>query len=678
VSEIKKNSDVKVLVIVFFLMAFFLFLFMNPDYTGNVVVGTLSPDNIDETQQLTGTVSLSFNKDDAIPALSNVSILIEDSTPSLKQSDTITLKTFVEEAGKSTTLDLDYNDADGNWAWEDQTGEAFDIGDAHGSVDVSISTFSNLSTFDNADTYKLTLKLWYGSDVIDESYTTFEVLEIPDDTQKPIIENVYFRNSNGSSDFLREDGLNCSAKITEETSSSVTVSYEFWAKNDSIDFESGGTGSMSCTGDSWSTGKICNAVEKTVSKTIVGDWTCRVSADDGTNKNYMNSTSLLDMFNSPPILTDLIENITVELNVNYTLDLNDYFDDPDDHELIYEVHGNETVIVEIEDDGDVKLYSNETGNETIMFSVEDPYGATVDSNELNVQVISGCTPKWNCGNWTDCVNGVQTRVCIDANECDNPIYTPETNQTCEIKQTATCQAGDFCKQDCLNGDPDCSCAIQGGYLCGTSMDCEETVLSSSDSALCCSEPCVSAVNTGVEGGSGLGFGSSTSKILMGVGTVAGIVFVITAIIIIVIFVRRKNARAPSVTGNVQSKDNEGTIAGVTSTSKPETNQESALKPLVSKSVKIRPVNFEKMQKYIEKSLKNKVPLKVIKSELQKTGWSEKDIEHEISMERLKNYVKMKVNQGVSKKDIEYSLKMKGWKKSQIKEVMKDASLRPLF
>jgi uncharacterized Zn finger protein (UPF0148 family) len=92
---------------------------------------------------------------------------------------------------------------------------------------------------------------------------------------------------------------------------------------------------------------------------------------------------------------------------------------------------------------------------------------------LAVMMNTGCTPNWVCGSWQACVDGAQTRACIDNNECGTESGMPEitkacedtetpvtnqTNQTSQINQTDkcspinfSCEAAECCEGYCVHG-----------------------------------------------------------------------------------------------------------------------------------------------------------------------------------------------------------------------------------
>ena len=85
-----------------------------------------------------------------------------------------------------------------------------------------------------------------------------------------------------------------------------------------------------------------------------------------------------------------------------------------------------------------------------------------------------------------------------------------------------------------------------------------------------------------------------------------------------------------------------------------------------------------MKDYIQQSLATKVPMRIIKNELNKVGWTESDIDNELNIARLRDYIQIKLNQGIPRAQIEQSLRMKGWSQDQIDEASKNTKVRPLI
>ncbi|MEM2956540.1 MAG: S8 family serine peptidase [Candidatus Pacearchaeota archaeon] len=60
--------------------------------------------------------------------------------------------------------------------------------------------------------------------------------------------------------------------------------------------------------------------------------------------------------------------------------------------------------------------------------------------ETPINIIIQCTPNWNCTNWSSCVNGTQTRNCIDLNNCGADLNKPDLIKSCTIEENTTCCA----------------------------------------------------------------------------------------------------------------------------------------------------------------------------------------------------------------------------------------------
>jgi hypothetical protein len=43
-----------------------------------------------------------------------------------------------------------------------------------------------------------------------------------------------------------------------------------------------------------------------------------------------------------------------------------------------------------------------------------------------------CSEKWSCNTWTSCIGNMQTRTCIDSNNCGTSTYRPALSQACTV------------------------------------------------------------------------------------------------------------------------------------------------------------------------------------------------------------------------------------------------------
>lgn len=663
--RIKKDRDITIFVLALFILAFMVFLFTKSSLTGMVTSSITSSDTqLNPGESLVGKISLSLKAADKIPQASQATLYIIDSTNAVVSSSSqMTMFVFFGKAGVTPTSEpgatLDDSETTSpEYDWEKTTRDAYTV-PSDTNLEVDISDFSGLNFPSTAGTYTLLFNLSYSTykDPIQTKSISFTV-NPSSDTNFPQITNINFKNENGSSSFRMLDKVNCSATVKDD-GTGITVNYIMWGSTPTKTSitSPGKTGSMDCTG-TWSSGKICSVSTK-VDKSDLGYWNCTIQASDGTNTNYSNSSVLL-MTNSPPQFKKYIENLTWNINENNTeLDLTDYFKEPDDQTMNYTVSGNDYINISIKSNGDVLMIPDKDwiGSETVVFKARDEKGAETESNDvlLNVTVLLNCTPTWLCGNWSDCIGGTQTRSCASTNNCTLQIGRPLLLQNC-TGITITCAQDGNCKEGCSGGDPDCSCTVQYGNICGASQNCSSPILHSG-TGICCSTPCSSTVNTLSKSQNSGFFSSQTNKILVGVGSIAGIVFIITLIILISTYIDKKKAVVEE---------------------KPVTEEQVQQKLLDTTPVKIKPTNIDKMKDYMEQSLANKVPMRIIKGELTKVGWTESDIDSELNIARLRNYIQIKLNQGIPRAEIEQSLRMKGWSQDQINEASKNTKVRPLI
>ncbi|MDP3964248.1 MAG: hypothetical protein Q8Q20_01130 [bacterium] len=69
----------------------------------------------------------------------------------------------------------------------------------------------------------------------------------------------------------------------------------------------------------------------------------------------------------------------------------------------------------------------------IVFQALDNNGG-LDEEAIRITVedgISGCSSNWVCANWTVCVGSLQTRECVDTNECGSDTGRPDENRACD-------------------------------------------------------------------------------------------------------------------------------------------------------------------------------------------------------------------------------------------------------
>jgi len=52
-------------------------------------------------------------------------------------------------------------------------------------------------------------------------------------------------------------------------------------------------------------------------------------------------------------------------------------------------------------------------------------------------ILPQCTPSWTCTDWSSCINGKQTRVCVDKNNCGTVTGKPDEEMSCTPTPTPT-------------------------------------------------------------------------------------------------------------------------------------------------------------------------------------------------------------------------------------------------
>lgn len=95
--------------------------------------------------------------------------------------------------------------------------------------------------------------------------------------------------------------------------------------------------------------------------------------------------------------------------------------------------------------------------------------------ELN-KIVVQCDEDWNCTEWSECVEGVKARICVDLNSCGSEEEKPNEQEFCEVvKKNFTCVSDSECNDfidctinSCVNG----SCVaenitecVEGDYCC---------------------------------------------------------------------------------------------------------------------------------------------------------------------------------------------------------------------
>ncbi|MBN2095293.1 MAG: hypothetical protein JW727_04545 [Candidatus Aenigmarchaeota archaeon] len=73
---------------------------------------------------------------------------------------------------------------------------------------------------------------------------------------------------------------------------------------------------------------------------------------------------------------------------------------------------------------------------------------------VTVNKTEKCSENWTCEDWSECINGFQTRVCIDLNDCSTFDDMPPVSQECDFSSVEVtcgdgiCSPGEICEADC--------------------------------------------------------------------------------------------------------------------------------------------------------------------------------------------------------------------------------------
>ncbi|QQG38910.1 MAG: hypothetical protein HYS32_00385 [Candidatus Woesearchaeota archaeon] len=99
----------------------------------------------------------------------------------------------------------------------------------------------------------------------------------------------------------------------------------------------------------------------------------------------------------------------------------------------------------------------------------------------------------SCGDY----NKGEQLFCIDAKDNDCNGFIDGNDQAC--LQEATCQEDGLCKPNCITGDPDCLCREQWGYSCSAGQTCDSSIRSKDTNVTCCSTICKEEPTCGFDG-----------------------------------------------------------------------------------------------------------------------------------------------------------------------------------
>jgi hypothetical protein len=205
-----------------------------------------------------------------------------------------------------------------------------------------------------------------------------------------------YQNCTNSTDLVTE-GLSCTY-----CGDSVIQAPNFNGVNEECE----GNSTQACTINGYTGIQSCNS-----SSCTLGDCTTTESCGDGA----INGNELCDGTNITSSCTDVgFDEGTLSCNTDCTLNTNAC-----------------TTTTSTDTDSENDTTENEEDNEEISATT------LVTSNTEG----SSCTPNWDCGGWTECVDGAQDRICTDINQCGSNDGMPETSQSCLVEIKETCFDG---------------------------------------------------------------------------------------------------------------------------------------------------------------------------------------------------------------------------------------------
>lgn len=329
-----------------------------------------------------------------------------------------------------------------------------------------------------------------------------------------------------------------------------------------------------------------------------GDWHCFAIWEG--NSLLSNKLTMND---SAPVLINPIPSINIDVNGNYidsnqTLDLNNYFKDPEGDKITFGAVGYSNIVVSVDSDGIVS-FSNPNkweGYENVLFRAYDGYLGTF-SNNLTIKVGSGvsstfgndCTPVWDC-NWDTCVNGKQNCVYYDKSNCN----------------VITSKPADLIR-DCSTDQQAQTAAQAPKVVVGDLKSFNVNIPSTSD----------------------------TTRNFLVIGIVVLILFILGFGTYFILSLRKKP---------------------VAEVKKVETNNFNPVAKL-----QVNAENINELKSYISKALKQGQQESKIVKDLLSAGWKKEDIDKTLNFFKLKSFVDTKLAAGFDKDKIVESLKAKGWK-----------------
>jgi len=84
-----------------------------------------------------------------------------------------------------------------------------------------------------------------------------------------------------------------------------------------------------------------------------------------------------------------------------------------------------------------------------IFFIIAIFTSVIIINDINTTgAVTSCTPVWSCSDWSSCVNGEKVRICVDINLCGVSTEKPEERMECGTTCTPNWECSDWTPKDC--------------------------------------------------------------------------------------------------------------------------------------------------------------------------------------------------------------------------------------
>jgi len=197
---------------------------------------------------------------------------------------------------------------------------------------------------------------------------------------------------------------------------------------------------------------VCGAMYN-VENVKLGDWKCVAEYKSSTKTELKVSEVSAIMISIPPVQIKDVPNFNVTEKGSYSkveinLEMKNYFKDKDSDDLQYWLEGGKYIDAELKNGWlDIGVTPGFQGMETVYLKVSDE-SSSINSNNFTIKVGTGnsipqteattnlpngsCVPSWECGPWSSCVGGKQSKICVDKNNCGVDTNKPFEIQDCVV------------------------------------------------------------------------------------------------------------------------------------------------------------------------------------------------------------------------------------------------------